>query len=72
MIDENTLIKEIVDLLEVELPEGYTSIKKNFEALVEKDLMRASYCVLDSLGRIEGWQPSSKLKKLIIDYQVVF
>ena len=72
MIDENTLIKEIVDLLEVELPEGHTSTKKKFEALVEKDLMRASYCVLDSLGSIEGWKPSSKLKKLIIDYQVVF
>ena len=72
MIDEDVLIKDIVKQLEVELPCEHASIKEKFENLVDKDLMRASYGVLDSLSKIDGWEPSTKLRKLIIDYQIVF
>jgi len=72
MIDEDKLIKDLIETLESELPTRYLSSLEEFKEFVAKDLMRASYAVLDELRRKTDWAPSEKLQNLIRDYQVVF
>jgi len=72
MIDEEKLIQEIVVALKSELPDKYVDQLADFEKLVDEDLMRASYDVLDELRRKRDWNPSDRLQSLIREYQVVF
>jgi hypothetical protein len=72
MIDEDVLIKNIIEALKMELPVRYSDQLDEFEKLVNDDLMRASYDVLDKLRRYKDWHPSERLESLIRDYQIVF
>jgi len=72
MMNEDTLINEIIVLLKAELPEKYYTQLTEFERLVNEELMRASYDVLDELNRKGDWHPSAKLQSYIREYQVVF
>lgn len=72
MDDLNTLIREIIRTLKSELPEKYINDVQEFENLVNRELLRASYNVLDELRRKKDWKPSSKLLGLIERYQMVF
>lgn len=72
MDDLNTLIREIIRTLKSELPDKYINDVQKFENLVNRELLRASYNVLDELRRKKDWKPSSKLLGLIERYQMVF
>lgn len=72
MDDLDTLIIEIIKTLKSEVPDKYLNAIQDFENLVNRDLLRASYNVLDELKRKKDWQPSSKLLGLIERYQMVF
>ncbi len=72
MINEDELITRITTQLKNELPEKYLPQAEEFSRLVDADLMRASYDVLDNLRRKEDWKPSKTLEDLIREYQVVF
>ena len=69
---EDELIEKLTMCMNEELPDRYKPKLEEFKLLVDKDLMRASYAVLDSLFTLEDWNPSSKLTGLIKSYQVVF
>ena len=66
------LINQILLVLETELPPQYRSYADEFESLTKRDLLRASYDVLDTLRRKKDWNPSDKLKGLIDKYKIVF
>jgi hypothetical protein len=72
MDDLDTLIREIIKTLKSEVPDKYINAIQEFENLVNRDLLRASYNVLDELKRKKDWNPSSKLLGLIERYQMVF
>jgi len=65
------LISEIKKTLKNELPPQYLDSYNKFEDLTNKDLMRASFAVLDELRRKNDWHPSLKLRALIDRYKVV-
>jgi predicted AAA+ superfamily ATPase len=71
-MNEDELIDEIIKHLKLELPDKYINSLEEFEELVKKDLLRASYNILDELKRKKDWSPSLKLLNLIRNYQVVF
>jgi len=66
------LIIQIISVLKNELPSQYKDSVDDFESLTQKDLLRASYDVLDRLCRKKDWHPSIKLKGLIDRYKIVF
>jgi hypothetical protein len=72
MDDLDTLIIEIIKTLKSEVPDKYINAIQVFENLVNRDLLRASYNVLDELKRKKDWKPSTKLLGLIERYQMVF
>lgn len=72
MDDLDTLIREIIRTLKSEVPDKYVNAIQEFENLVNRELLRASYNVLDELKRKKDWKPSSKLLGLIERYQMVF
>lgn len=72
MDDLDTLIIEIIKTLKSEVPDKYINAIQEFENLVNRDLLRASYNVLDELKRKKDWKPSIKLLGLIERYQMVF
>jgi len=72
MDEIDILIDEIVQTLKLELPTHYQDYLVEFELLVDRDLLRASFEVLDGLRRKPDWQPSAKLNGLIDMYKVVF
>jgi hypothetical protein len=68
----DTLISEIVVALKNELPSHYSFYVCEFESLIKRDLLRASYGLLDDLIRKNDWHPSIRLKGLIDKYKVIF
>lgn len=67
-----TLITEIKKVLKEELPPQYMDSYDNFEELTNRDILRASFAVLDELRRKKDWHPSVKLRGLIDRYKIVF
>ena len=68
----DALIQEILVTLRAELPEKHRKSIKEFQSLVNQDLMRASYGVLDKICRKSDWHPSVKLLGLLDRYKIVF
>lgn len=66
------LIDEIKSVLKHELPPQYADSYDKFEDLTNRDLLRASFAVLDELRRKKDWHPSLKLVGLIDRYKAVF
>ncbi|WP_198263022.1 hypothetical protein [sulfur-oxidizing endosymbiont of Gigantopelta aegis] len=46
---EDEIINEIIKCLELELPDKYFNFLEEFKRLVSRDLLRASYNILDEL-----------------------
>lgn len=72
MDDIEKLIDEIKGILKHELPPQYSDSYDKFEELTNRDLLRASFAVLDELRRKKDWHPSLRLLGLIDRYKVVF
>ena len=72
MDETDRLIDEILDTLKSELPAKYRKAISEFEGLTNKDLLRASYNVIDELCRKKDFHPSTKLLGLRDRYKIVF
>ena len=72
MDDLDKLIVEIIDFLNNELPYELINYKNEFEELVNRNLIRASYKVLDDLCKEKKWKPPVKLLGLLDRYKIVF
>ncbi|HOO71407.1 MAG TPA: hypothetical protein PK926_06565 [Spirochaetota bacterium] len=72
MGDIDFIIKEILVLLNSELPDELQEYKTKFEDLVNKNLLRASYDVIDELCRQKKWKVPIQLKGLLDKYKAVF
>lgn len=72
MDEIDILINEILDALKAELPIKYQKAIAEFETLTQKDLLRASYNVIDELCRKNDYHPSPRLLGLKNRYKIVF
>ena len=72
MNELDKLINEIRETLSHELPEKYMPYYDKFCEFERKELLRASYDILDQLCRLADWHPSAKLLNLIDRYKIVF
>ncbi len=72
MDDIDMLIEDIKKVLKSELPSRYEHYYSEFVKLTDKNLLRASYGLLDELRRKQDWHPSIRLLGLIDRYKIVF
>lgn len=72
MDDLDRLINEIMIVLDNDLPNELANYKYEFEELINGQLMRASYDVLNKLSKDKRWKPSIRFFGLLERYKIVF
>lgn len=66
------LINDVIEVLDNELPAKYKDRIRKFKELTSKDLLRASFVVLDDLCKEKDWNHSPRILGLREKYKVVF
>lgn len=71
-MNEEMLIEKIREYLILNLPDNMKIYVEEFDEMLKKNHMRASYKILDDLIRDKRWEPSDYFKGLVKAYQIVF